>query len=324
MPSTAVIQVKQGIGDVIWHLPFIRHRGGHSGRRRDVPDAALDARRDPLEAEPGVAEVIYFEHSGSELRRGLHIARLVALLRARNFHRIWILDRTIRPVTCAMLAGIPERIGREQARNRFLTTNPPIDARHFDRLVTDWLAALMAAMNVPLPSRRAGTEIARGAVARIAARMPPMPRPWIVLAPGLAPGEGLAGQKWARLLDTLRRTPGTVFLIGGSGKCGARAGADRPLGRRRPVNACDLSIVEAARAIHHADRSIGPDSGLAELAAAGVTARLRAVRRDAGAARCDRPRDRAGRWAWQADDGMRGFRPPRLKRIEPYLGVVKA
>ncbi|MEN3381162.1 MAG: hypothetical protein V7608_1206, partial [Hyphomicrobiales bacterium] len=24
MPSTAVIQVKQGIGDVIWHLPFIR------------------------------------------------------------------------------------------------------------------------------------------------------------------------------------------------------------------------------------------------------------------------------------------------------------
>ena len=24
VPSTAVIQVKQGIGDVIWHLPFIR------------------------------------------------------------------------------------------------------------------------------------------------------------------------------------------------------------------------------------------------------------------------------------------------------------
>ena len=28
MPSTAVIQVKQGIGDAVWHLPFVRAIAG--------------------------------------------------------------------------------------------------------------------------------------------------------------------------------------------------------------------------------------------------------------------------------------------------------
>ena len=67
--------------------------------------------KDLLAAEPCVGEVIYFEHQGSELARGINLVKLVALMRARKFQRIWILDRTIRPALAAMLAGIPERIG---------------------------------------------------------------------------------------------------------------------------------------------------------------------------------------------------------------------
>ena len=41
--------------------------------------------KDLLAAEPGVGEVIYFEHHGSELARGINLVRLVALLRGREF-----------------------------------------------------------------------------------------------------------------------------------------------------------------------------------------------------------------------------------------------
>ena len=65
MPSTAVIQVKRGIGDVVWHLPFIRAIAAATGERA-VTFLTLPSTRakDLLAAEPSVGEVIYFEHQG--------------------------------------------------------------------------------------------------------------------------------------------------------------------------------------------------------------------------------------------------------------------
>ena len=103
--STAVIQVKQGIGDVIWHLPFIRAiAAAEPAGAVTFLTLPSSYAKDLLQAEPCVAEVIYFEHGGSELRRGLHLMRLVTLLRRARFRRVWILDRTVRPALAAALA----------------------------------------------------------------------------------------------------------------------------------------------------------------------------------------------------------------------------
>ena len=108
---TAVIQVKPGIGDVIWHLPFIRAIAAASpGGRITFLTPPRTCARDLLNAEPGVAEVLYSEHGGSELRRGLNLLRLSQFLK-RNFRTVWILDRTIRPALAAWLGGVPGRIG---------------------------------------------------------------------------------------------------------------------------------------------------------------------------------------------------------------------
>ena len=65
--------------------------------------------------------------------------------------------------------------------------------------------------------------------------------------------------------------PGTVFLIGGADNA-ARAQALIARSAGAPaVNACDLSIVEAAALLRLADLFVGPDSGPMNLAAAGAT-----------------------------------------------------
>ncbi|HKS64028.1 MAG TPA: hypothetical protein VJT13_20170, partial [Xanthobacteraceae bacterium] len=124
MPSTAVIQVKRGIGDVVWHLPFIRAIAAttpeHAVTFLTLPSTRA---KELLAAEPSVGEVVYFEHQGSELARGINLIKLIALLRAGKFRRIWILDRTIRPALAAMLAGIPERIGPGDGLQRHMITN---------------------------------------------------------------------------------------------------------------------------------------------------------------------------------------------------------
>src|SRR5580693_194118 len=100
--DVAVIQVKPGIGDVIWHLPFVRAVAAAAPGGKVAFLAPPSSRAQQLlAAEPGVAETIYFEHAGSELQRGANLIRLSALLRRRQFRSIWILDRTTRPALAA-------------------------------------------------------------------------------------------------------------------------------------------------------------------------------------------------------------------------------
>ena len=84
--ANAVIQVKPGIGDVIWHLPFIRAIAAAApGGRVTFLAPPSSGAKELLAAEPGVAETVYFEHAGSELQRGLNLIRLAALLRRQPF-----------------------------------------------------------------------------------------------------------------------------------------------------------------------------------------------------------------------------------------------
>ena len=160
MTPFAVIQVKPGIGDVIWHLPFIRAIAAAA------PDGQVtffvpptSAAKDLLAAEPRVAATVYFQHAGSELQRGVNLIRLVALLRRHRPQSIWILDRTIRPALAAALARIPERIGLGLGPQSAFITNDGIGKDHFHDHPIDWLRALMAAMKVPLSSTEPDLQV---------------------------------------------------------------------------------------------------------------------------------------------------------------------
>ncbi len=271
----AVIQVKPGIGDVIWHLPFIRAIAGVApGGRVTFLAPPTSHAKELLAAEPAVAETVYFAHAGSELQRGINLLRLVALLRRGAFHSIWILDRTTRPALAAKLAGIPERIGLGLGAQRFFITNSGIDHSHFHDQPIDWLAALMMAMKVPLASTEPDLRLSEKTLAAVADKFKSFARPWIALGIGAShPDKDWPDRHWAEFVSLLRRRiAGTVFLVGGPANF-ARAGNFIAASVGAPViNACDLGLAEAAALLRLADLFVGPSSGPLNLAAAGGTA----------------------------------------------------
>ncbi len=331
--KSAVIQAKPGIGDVIWHLPFLRAIAAAApGRRVTFLAPPSSGAKELLAGEPGLAETIYFEHAGSELRRGINLIRLVALLRRRQFRSIWILDRTIRPALAARLAGIPERIGLGLGPQKFFITNPGIDRSHFHDQPIDWLRALMAAMAVPLPSTEPDLHLPGGTLAKVGEKFKPNARPWIVLGISAShPDKDWPDAHWAEFLSLLRRrAPGTVFLIGGlanlaraqnfiAGSAAGAGGAGAPA-----VNACDLGLAEAAALLRHADLFVGPSSGPMNLAVAGAT--------DAFVLFGSTPVLSYSKFihaiappGGQSPDGMARISPAQvIERIAPYLSRQKA
>jgi heptosyltransferase-2 len=272
--GSAVIQVKPGIGDVVWHFPFIRAIAAVSpGGCVSFLAPPTSGAKELLAAEPCIAETIYFEHSGSELRRGINLIRLAALLRRRRFRTVWILDRTLRPAVAATLAGVPERIGLGLGAQQYFITNAGVDYSHFHDHPIGWLRALMAAMNVPLPTTEPDLHVADAALAAIDGRYGAYPRPWIVLGIGASdPQRDWPDASWSEFLAGVRRgTSGTVFLIGGSANI-ARAQDLIDRGNGAPaVNACDLRLGQALALLRRADLFVGNDSGPMNLALAAAT-----------------------------------------------------
>ncbi|MGC1777104.1 MAG: glycosyltransferase family 9 protein, partial [Xanthobacteraceae bacterium] len=268
---------------------------------------------------------IYFEHAGSELRRGLNLIRLAALLRRRRFAAIWILDRTMRPALAAWLAGVPERIGLGLGPQSVFITNAGVDHSHFHDHPIDWLRALMAAMNVPLPSTEPDLKLPDAMLAVISEKFKTAARPWIVLGIGAShPDKDWPDAHWAEFVASLRRRGrGTVFLIGGAANLAraqdfvaASTGADA-------VNACALALTEAAALLRLADLFVGPSSGPLNLAAAGCT--------EAFGLFGSTPVLRYSKFihpieppGGQSPDGMRRILPAQvLATIEPYLSRQK-
>jgi heptosyltransferase II len=272
--ATAVIQAKRGIGDVIWHLPFIRAIAAVSpGGRVSFLAPPSSCAQELLANEPAVAETIYFEHGGSEFRRGLNLIRLAALLRRHGFRRLWILDRTIRPALAAALAGVPERIGLGLGAQRHFITNAGIDRGHFHDEPIDWLRALMSAMNVPLPNTEPALALAPAVLTAIGAKFQHCPRPWMVLGIGAShPEKDWPDLHWVQFLDGLPAL-GTVFLIGGTANTGRAQDliARSKRGPAATMNACELKLTEAAALLRHADLFVGPNSAPMNLAVAGET-----------------------------------------------------
>ena len=200
--ASAVIQAKRGIGDVIWHLPFVRAIAAASpGGQVTFLAPPSSGAKELLAAEPSVAETVYFGNSGSELRRGLNQLLLIARLRGRRFRKIWILDRTTRPAQAAKFAGIPERIGLGLGPQQRFITNPGIDQSHFHDQPIDWLIALMAAMNVPLPTTEPDLPVPAATLRAIDEKYKSHLRPWIVLGIGSSHPD----KDWSEIL--LAETP---------------------------------------------------------------------------------------------------------------------
>ena len=129
---------------------------------------------------------------------------------------------------------------------------------------------------------------------------------------------------WAALLDTLRRrTDGSVLLIGGADNAArARALIDRSAGAPA-VNACDLSIIEAAALLRLADLFVGPVSGPMNLAAAGATPAF-ALFGSTPVLNYSRFIHAIEPAGGPSPDGMARITPAQvMARIEPYLTPTK-
>ena len=282
-PRTAVLHQWVGMGDLVWHAPYIR-RIAETSRDGQVSVIASPTTfaRQLIGHEPCVREIIDFDRHPrrEEKRRGRHrgtlgLWRMGRELKPYGFDRIILLTNHTNRTIVAVAAGIPQRLGYGTSwlQRRLLTSGPWIKA-YSGPAVTAYkdVTAFAIAHGFSDAPVVPSLVVRQDALAHAGARLAGLPRPLHALAIGASePYKQWGAGNFTALATQLVHAGHGVVLIAGPAE---REIAEATLqGMAADVRAharaiTDGTVAETVATMSLVQSCIGNDTGAVQIAAA--------------------------------------------------------
>ena len=270
--GSAVYFKHPGIGDLLWHLPFLKAiAAAHPGEPVTVLCRPSTAAREVLATEPQL-QALYLDRTKNNLKELTGCLTAFRRIRPRS---VWILDASSRPAMAARLAGVKEinafGFGR-RSQERWLTPDGarlPGSMRELHPV--ELYCELAKAAGLPPIDVEPRLTPDPALVEAMRARFGAQPRPWVFFGVGATNNM----RRWpaghfGELARRLGPQIGTLFWFGGPGDRDAAREAMAAAGREQP--AVDVtgqfSLPEAIALLSLADLYIGNCSGPLNMAAA--------------------------------------------------------
>ena len=282
LPRTGVVHHRTGIGDLIWHIPYIRAIAASSAGGKVTVIARPTCRApDVLAGEPSVSRVVIFDVGAHQ--RGGRVGRHVSLrgqlefvreLRTLELERLYVFSGRIRYGILAWLADIPDRAGFGFTLAQRLFLNHPPYIRPY-RGQDNWVYPEATAFAVahgfvdgPVVPRMAVPD---EQVEKMACELHDLPRPRYAFIIGASdPYRTWGVQRFAALADALTARGCGVLLVGGPAESGLAQDiiALVPAARRHAVRGfTQPSVLTTAAALRACDFCVGNDTGALNVAA---------------------------------------------------------
>ena len=270
--STLVIQPLPGIGDMVWHLPYIHAVAAQApGGKVDVLTKPRSRADQLLADDPAVGEVLWLDRKGSH--RGVAgLLRLAAELRGRGYESVWVFHNSLRYALAVRLAGIPQRYGfGSRARSLFynrlvrfgkreLAMHPIEKGRLF--LESANVEAIEAVPVLPVsPSLRARMR---------SAFREDCPGPWFAVGIGSSePFKQWGAERFSALIRRMHDAHGgSFFLLGGPAEAELADSILTDTPGIPVVPVLERPIRELVGLIAACDLYVGNDTGFLNIAAA--------------------------------------------------------
>ena len=282
-PKTVVLHQQTGIGDLIWHIPYIKAIASQSyqGKITLVVSPSTLAKQ-ILPPENCVSEFIDYYHlprsvdrSSAHGSRFSRLCQIVSTLKSKNFDRIVLLSGRTSRGLIAFLSNIPQRVGYGYSWSQriFLNTPPYIKRPEgsSNPVYHDATAFCIAQgfCDAPIiPKITIPEELSSKAAARLAH----LPRPIYTLAIGSSEEFKQWGtHNYTQLAQALAERGFGVLLLGGKvdqAMATTIKSNITSLYQKQVEVVTDTPILESSAAVKYTDVCIGNDTGLSQIAPA--------------------------------------------------------
>jgi heptosyltransferase-2 len=282
MQKTLVVHHRSGIGDLVWHVPYIRAIAANSaGGKVTVLARPSCMAPDLLAGEQCVDEVIEYDRRPRNKRhRGRHDSlagqfRMCRELRKRKFDRIVIFSGRARYGILALLSGIPSRLGFGfSAVQRLFLNSPPYIQPYAGKgswvypEATDFAIAHRFTEKPIVPKLSVPDSVLND----VSLHLAHMRRPRVALAIGASNAEKNWGiENFIRLAATLLANGCSVLVLGGPAEKELAEKMFSSLAQSHSDQVyvmCQPSVLKSAAALHTCDFCVGNDTGVLNVAVA--------------------------------------------------------
>lgn len=282
-PRTVVLHQQTGIGDLIWHIPYIKAIAAQSFQGKvSLVAAPSTLAKQILPPEDCIDEFIDYYHLPRSVDRGPEhgsrwnrLCKIVQVLKSKDFERIVMLSGRTSRGLIAFLSGIPKRAGYGYRKSQRIFLNTPPYIKRFEGksnpVYHDATAFCIAQgfCDAPIIPRM---TIPQALDAKVAARLAHLPKPIYTLAIGSSEAfKQWGAENYATLAQALAERGFGVLLLGGK--------VDHEMASLIKNNITppyqphvevitDTPILESAAAVKYTGVCIGNDTGLAQIASA--------------------------------------------------------
>ena len=118
--KTAVIHSYNGMGDLIWHLPYIHAVARQTKEKKVVLFSKKTTHaHELLSADPYIKKIINLSDSRGIFTNLFSFFKISKSLKQNNIEKIWIFHESIKYALASILAGTKERLGYEYGLQKF-------------------------------------------------------------------------------------------------------------------------------------------------------------------------------------------------------------
>ena len=118
--KTAVIHSYNGMGDLIWHLPYIHAVARQTKEKRVILFSKETTNADELlSADPYIEKIINLDDTRGIFTNLFSFFKISKSLKENNIEKIWIFHESIKYALASLSAGIKERLGYEYGLQKF-------------------------------------------------------------------------------------------------------------------------------------------------------------------------------------------------------------
>lgn len=282
-PRTVVLLQHSGIGDLIWHIQYIKAIAEKSkGGQVTVVAQPSTLTRSIIGHEAWVEEVIDHDHRPrrTDRRKGAHagiagMLRMARVLKSGQFERIILFSGRPSRGLIAAMSGIPIRMGfgYNLLQRMFLNTSPYIKAYTGPSVRVFPEASAFAIAHGfcegPITPR---LDPRPDQIDVMTQRLASLPRPLVALAIGTSePHKQWGIDRFAALATALIREGFGVVVLGGRAEAELAQRLENqvpPELRGSLVTITDATVPGSAAALQIANLCVGNDTGMVNVAAA--------------------------------------------------------
>ena len=269
--KTAVIHSYNGMGDLIWHIPYIHAVARQTKEKKIILFSKKTTNaQELLSADPYINKIINLDDTRGIFTNLSSFFKISKSLKENNIEKLWIFHESVKYALAGLSAGVKNIFGYEYGLQKFLLSKKKImpkssmTERPFEKA-----RIFLDSYDIKKDKIKPNFFIEKKSLLKIKKKYQKAPKPWIVISStNKAEFKKWPNERFSKLINLITKSfKGSIFIIGAPDEKKFINEITYKLKKTKKTITSCVALHENAAIISNSSLFIGLDSGAYNLSA---------------------------------------------------------